>query len=201
VGREVGQLTFGPYEFNLVRTADPSRKGHGNSLYYVPGASTIATFLGNSSVAEDWMAPTPAESSGVGVLAYAADVSGVLSLLLALPGTWVAERLAAGGPWCDYDLVFCTRTGGALDAANVRREFKAVCRAAKIGGRWAARELRHSFVSLMSSSGVPVEAIARLAGHANTRTTEVVYRRELRPVLTTGAEAMDRLFPSSPVPG
>ena len=46
----------------------------------------------------------------------------------------------------------------------------------------------------MSSSGVPVEEIARLAGHSNTRTTEVVYRRELRPVLTTGAEAMDRLF-------
>jgi len=52
----------------------------------------------------------------------------------------------------------------------------------------------------MSSSGVPVEEIARLAGHSNTRTTEVVYRRELRPVLTTGAEAMDKLFPSSSVP-
>jgi hypothetical protein len=38
------------------------------------------------------MAPTLAESSGVGVLAYAADVSGVLSLLLALPGTWVSAR-------------------------------------------------------------------------------------------------------------
>ena len=62
------------------------------------------------------------------------------------------------------------------------------------------RELRHSFVSLMSISGVPVEEIARLAGHSNTRTTEVVYRRELRPVLTTGAEAMDRLFQSSSIP-
>jgi integrase len=106
------------------------------------------------------------------------------------------ERLAAGGQWSDHDLVFCTRTGGGLDAANVRREFKAACRAAKIGERWTPRELRHTFVSLMSSSGVPVEEIARLAGHANTRTTEVVYRRELRPVLTTGAEAMDKLFSS-----
>ena len=109
----------------------------------------------------------------------------------------VAERLAAGGQWSDHDPVFSTWTGGALDAANVRREFKAVCRAAGIGGHWTPRELRHSFVSLMSSSGVPVEEIARLAGHSNTRTTEVVYRRELRPVLTTGAEAMDRLFQSS----
>jgi integrase len=112
----------------------------------------------------------------------------------------VREQLAAGAQWSDHDLVFATRTGLALDAANVRREFKAACRAAKIGERWTPRELRHSFVSLMSSSGVPVEEIARLAGHSNTRTTEVVYRRELRPVLTTGAEAMDRLFPSPSVP-
>ena len=104
------------------------------------------------------------------------------------------ERLAAGAGWSDQDLVFCTRTGGALDAANVRREFRAVCKAAKIGEHWTPRELRHSFVSLMSSSGVPVEEIARIAGHSSTRTTEVVYRRELRPILTTGAEAMDRLF-------
>jgi integrase len=109
------------------------------------------------------------------------------------------ERIAAGGQLSDHDLVFSTRTGGALDAANVRREFKAACRSAGIGGNWTPRELRHSFVSLMSSSGVPVEEIARLAGHANTRTTEVVYRRELRPVLTTGAEAMDRLFRSPSV--
>lgn len=104
------------------------------------------------------------------------------------------ERRAAGEEWGDQGLVFVGRTGTALDAANVRREFKAACKAAKLGDTWTPRELRHSFVSLMSSSGVPVEDIARLAGHSNTRTTEVVYRRELRPVLTTGAEAMDRLF-------
>jgi hypothetical protein len=36
--------------------------------------------------------------------------------------------------------------------------------------------------------------IARLAGHASTLTTEVVYRRKLPPVITTGAEIMDELF-------
>jgi hypothetical protein len=41
---------------------------------------------------------------------------------------------------------------------------------------------------------VPVEEIARLAGHASSRTTEVIYRRELRPVITTGAEVMDQIF-------
>jgi integrase len=46
----------------------------------------------------------------------------------------------------------------------------------------------------MSSTGVPIEEIARLAGHTSTRTTEIVYRRELRPILTTGAEIMDTNF-------
>ena len=104
------------------------------------------------------------------------------------------EQLAAGAEWSDQDLVFCTRIGSALDAANVRREFRAVCKVANIGEHWTPRELRHSFVSLISSSGVPVEEIARIAGHSSSRTTEVVYRRELRPILTTGAEAMDSPF-------
>jgi hypothetical protein len=29
-------------------------------------------------------------------------------------------------------------------------------------------------------------------GHASSRTTEVIYRRELRPVITTGTEVMDQ---------
>jgi hypothetical protein len=46
----------------------------------------------------------------------------------------------------------------------------------------------------MSADGVPVEEIARLAGHNRTATTELVYRHELRPVITTGAEVMDRIL-------
>ena len=49
---------------------------------------------------------------------------------------------------------------------------------------WTPRELRHSFVSLLSSSGMPIEDIAHLVGHASTNVTEKVYRKELRPVLT-----------------
>src|SRR5450432_494046 len=59
------------------------------------------------------------------------------------------ERCAAGERWDDQDLVFATRTGAPLDAANVRREFRAVCNAADIGPGWTPRELRHSFVSLV----------------------------------------------------
>jgi len=90
--------------------------------------------------------------------------------------------------------VFTTHRGAALDAGNVRKMFKRVCTEAGIGDGWTPRELRTSFVSLLSHRGVSIEKIARLAGHASTRTTEVVYRRELRPVITTGAEIMDDVF-------
>jgi hypothetical protein len=43
--------------------------------------------------------------------------------------------------------------GAALDAGNVRKMFKRVCKAAGIGGSWTPRELRTSFVSLMSRRG------------------------------------------------
>jgi integrase len=87
-----------------------------------------------------------------------------------------------------------THHGAALDAANVRKMFKRVCTAAGTGDGWTPRELRTSFVSLLSHCGVSIEEIARLVGHASTRTTEIVYRRELRPVITTRAEIMDELF-------
>jgi len=105
-----------------------------------------------------------------------------------------AERLAAGEMWSDQGLVFTTSIGTALDAGNVRKQFKAICKAAGLGEDWAPRELRTSFVSLLSWSGMPVEEIARLAGHSSTRTTEVIYRKELRPVIATGAEVMDKIF-------
>src|SRR5258708_3863494 len=89
-----------------------------------------------------------------------------------------ARRLAAGALRSEQDLVFATRSGATLDAANVRREFRAVCKAANIQEHWTPRDLRHSFVSLMSTSGVPVEEIARLRGHPRSRPPDEVYRRE-----------------------
>ena len=114
--------------------------------------------------------------------------------LRALRETQADERLTAGHDWQDTGLVFTTHHGIALDAGNVRKMFKRVCYEAGIGDTWTPRELRTSFVSLMSHRGVSIEEIARLVGHTSTRTTEIVYRRELRPVITTGAEIMDQLF-------
>ena len=84
------------------------------------------------------------------------------------------EKAAPGSE----DLVFSTAAGQALDLANVRRSFRAVTTAPGIGPDWTPRELRHTFVSLMSDSNVAVEEIARLVGLASSKVTETVYRHQ-----------------------
>jgi hypothetical protein len=61
----------------------------------------------------------------------------------------------------------------------------------RIGEDWTPRELRHSFVSILSDNGVTIEEIADLVGHKTTVVTQKVYRHQLKPVITTGATMMN----------
>ncbi|MFB9882425.1 hypothetical protein ACFFMN_31290 [Planobispora siamensis] len=47
---------------------------------------------------------------------------------------------------------------------------------------------------------MPLEEISRLVGHRSTTVTEIVYRKQIRPVLQGGAVAMDRIFEEGPGP-
>ncbi|WP_440086286.1 tyrosine-type recombinase/integrase [Streptosporangium sp. LJ11] len=104
------------------------------------------------------------------------------------------ERLQAGEKWQDHDLVFCREDGTALDRWQVRREFQKITMLAGLGEDWTPRELRHSFVSILSAHDVPVEDISDLVGHVSTHVTETAYRHEIRPALTKGAQAMDNIL-------
>jgi integrase len=105
-----------------------------------------------------------------------------------------AERRTAGEQWHETGLVFTTRLG----TANVRRDFRRAL--ALVPGlnpeEWTPGDLRHSFVSLLSDAGVPIEDVSRLVGHSSTSVTELVYRHQIRPVIQSGATIMDRLFGS-----
>jgi site-specific recombinase XerD len=104
------------------------------------------------------------------------------------------DRLLAGAVWQDHDLIFASAVGTPLDHHNVRREFRKITLAAGLGTDWVPREMRHTFVSLLSSDGMALEDIADLVGHKGTATTETVYRKVIVPELRRGAEVMDRLF-------
>ena len=107
-------------------------------------------------------------------------------------------RETAGARWKPNDLVFPTWNDTQMDAGNVRRGFRTVLRhggfTAEEAERWTPRELRHSFVSLLSDNDMPVEQISRLVGHQTSLVTEKVYRHQIRPVLQHGAQAMDQIF-------
>lgn len=107
-----------------------------------------------------------------------------------------AQRVKAGPRWREHGLVFPTNVGTEQNANNVIRDFrKVVDDAGLVGVEWTPREMRHSFVSLLSDSGMPIEQISRLVGHSSTAVTELVYRKQIRPVIEDGAVTMDRLFP------
>ena len=82
-----------------------------------------------------------------------------------------ADKLAAGETWQETGLVFTTSRGTAMDAANVRRDFR---RALKLvpgldPEEWTPRELRHSFVSVLSDAGVPLGRSRAWSGTAERR--------------------------------
>jgi len=89
-----------------------------------------------------------------------------------------------------------SQVGTPADASHVRRTFRQVVAAAGLNPQeWTPRELRHSFVSLLSDADVPIERISRLVGHSSTVTTETIYRKQIWPVMVHGADVMDRIFP------
>ena len=70
----------------------------------------------------------------------------------------------AGVLWEDNGLVFASDVGTPLDRHNVLREFRKITQAAGLGTDWVPREMRHTFVSLLSSNGIALENIADLVG-------------------------------------
>jgi integrase len=103
-----------------------------------------------------------------------------------------AEKLSAPS-WDSDDLVFATVVGTPLDPSNLRRGFARLTNDAGLG-HWHPHELRHSAASILSASGVPIEQIADILGHAGTRTTSAVYRHLIEPTVRGAAAPMNALF-------
>ncbi|WP_084740647.1 tyrosine-type recombinase/integrase [Cryptosporangium aurantiacum] len=91
-----------------------------------------------------------------------------------------ADREAAGADWVENSLVFASKVGTPLDPSHVRRDFRNAIKDAPgvTAAEWTPRELRHSFVSLLSDRGG----------------LTLVCRQQIRPVVQGGAVAMDRIF-------
>ncbi|HAS12865.1 MAG TPA: site-specific integrase [Acidimicrobiaceae bacterium] len=103
------------------------------------------------------------------------------------------ERQNAGERWQDLDLVFPTSVGTPMSPSNLRRDLARITVAAGLG-RWSPNELRHSAASLLSASGVPLEQIADVLGHTDTRMLLKHYRHPISRTIDAAAAPMERLF-------
>jgi integrase len=120
----------------------------------------------------------------------------VAAALLALRKEQAATRLKLGAA---YDIrrlaiVFGDGAGAPKWPQDVRRHFKTLCGRAGVGTDWAPREQRHTFVSVLSDSGVDIEQIADAVGHINSTVTKAVYRHQIADEVTSVATAMDAIF-------
>ena len=117
--------------------------------------------------------------------------------LCALRQAQDGERLAAEQGWQDTGLVFTTHPRRHPRCGQRPEDVQTGLHRGRGRGRLDAPRAAHLVRQPAEPPRVSIEEITRLAGHASIRTTEVVYRRELRPVITTGAEIMDELFSES----
>ncbi len=120
----------------------------------------------------------------------------VAAALLALRKEQAATRLKLGE---SYDLrglsiVFGDGAGAPKWPQDVRRDFQKFCGRAGIGTSWVPREQRHTFVSVLSDSGVDIEQIADAVGHINSTVTKAVYRHQIADEVTSAATVMDSIF-------
>jgi integrase len=84
--------------------------------------------------------------------------------------------------------VFCGPLGQLLGRATIRHGFGRVLKQAGLP-HFQLRETRHSFVSVLSDSGVSIEAIADAAGHINSKVTKAVYRHQIADQVAAAAAA------------
>jgi integrase len=103
------------------------------------------------------------------------------------------ERLLAGECWQDNGLVFTTEIGTPFDPRNLHRDFGKLSENAGIG-KWHPHELRHSFASLLLESGVAIEVVSELLGHASIRITADTYGHIGEPQREKAADAMAKIL-------
>ncbi len=99
------------------------------------------------------------------------------------------ERLRAP-VWDDHGLVFPSAIGTPMDFSNLRRTVQSRCKQARVR-ELSPNEFRHSAATLLADAGVPIQQIADMLGHRDTRMLAKHYRHKRGVVdVTDGQERM-----------
>jgi integrase len=90
------------------------------------------------------------------------------------------ERMSLAGLWQDHGLVFCSTVGTPLSRHNVhKRSFKPLLERAGLPHTVRFHDLRHTFATLMASSGGHAKVVQEMLGHASINITLDLYSHVL----------------------
>jgi integrase len=101
------------------------------------------------------------------------------------------ERLVAGSRWQKTGFAFTSTIGTPLDERNVRREFYALLKEAKLA-RIRLHDLRHSFATILLATGEHPKVVQEMLGHSSVQLTLDTYSH-LMPDLGLKERAAARL--------
>lgn len=104
---------------------------------------------------------------------------------------WDEEQLLMAGQWPGEwsQLVFRSSVGTPLHPSNFRRWFYQLVDEAGLERKGLTpRSLRTTAASISSDAGIPLERIADMLGHKDTRTLQLHYRKPVRPTVDTAVE-------------
>jgi integrase len=106
----------------------------------------------------------------------------------------LAERAKAGELWRDHDLVFCTRTGGAIHRSNFRRQsFARIVQAAGVP-YIRPYDMRHMAATMLLLAGIHPKVVSEMLGHSSVTITLTVYSHVLPMLQREAAGVMNRLL-------
>ena len=108
-----------------------------------------------------------------------------------------AKMAMDGHPTQGDNLIFCTHTGTIIARRNLlNRTFKPLCKAANVPVlTW--HEMRHTTATLLLESGIPINNVSELLGHASSVVTATIYAHATKTGMDRVTAATSDIF--SPV--
>ncbi|HEV7979839.1 tyrosine-type recombinase/integrase [Amycolatopsis sp.] len=117
----------------------------------------------------------------------------MVSALRALRARQAAEKLAAGPAYVDSGYVVADELGEPVHPENYSDEFERVLKRAGVP-RIVLHGARHTAISLMEKSGVPISIISKWAGHFDVKFTYGAYVHAEAEDLHEGTAALGKLY-------
>ncbi len=104
------------------------------------------------------------------------------------------ERLKLGIAWKDFDLVFPSEIGTALNPPNVTRAFKKILEKAKLRTSIRLYDLRHTTATLLLQAGINPKVVSERLGHSTVVLTLDVYSHVLPNMQEEATAQLERMI-------